>query len=459
MQGFGFLPYQIKYYKDTSRFKIVEKSRRIGFTYIQAFEDVIDCASQDRGTDVWFSSADITAAKEYIKYCGMWAETLNIAAKDLGEVVLEGEKDIKVLSIEMANGKRINALSSNPKQFRSKGGKVVLDEFAFHDNQDALWKAAFATAMRGDKIRVISTYNGKSNLYYRMVDDVKTGRDTGWSLHTVTIYDAINDGLLKSMGMDDTVANREQFIRECKVAAKTTEAFEQEYNCNPSDEGSAWLPYGLITPCQSSTAGKAEKCGNNVCYVGMDVGRHHDLSVIVVGEMVGDVLWIRKILRMKNMKYSDQHKILDGVYRQFRIVTGKFDSTGLGDAFVEQAAERLGSTRVQAVKFTNASKHELAICIKQVFEDVAIRIPAADVALREALHAVKQTTTATGSAPKFDAEHTDMGHADEFWAVALMVSASLNNNREYAYTPVRSQDDTPRNTPYGQGFKANRGIL
>ena len=67
-----FLPYQTAWLNDPARLKIWEKSRRIGATYVQAFEDVMDCA-KEVGCDVWFTSADQATSKEYIHYCADWA--------------------------------------------------------------------------------------------------------------------------------------------------------------------------------------------------------------------------------------------------------------------------------------------------------------------------------------------------------------------------------------------------
>ena len=90
-----FLPYQVKYLKDSSRFKILEKSRRIGGTYMQSFEDVTDLLRDKNLPAVYFSSADLTAAAEYIDYCAKWAKIYDVAAKNHGLVVLDGEKNIK----------------------------------------------------------------------------------------------------------------------------------------------------------------------------------------------------------------------------------------------------------------------------------------------------------------------------------------------------------------------------
>ena len=89
-----FLPYQMRWLDDNSKVKIWEKSRRIGATYVQSYEDVRDCVKRTVPA-VWFSSADESAAREYIDYCKQWATLFNIAAKDLGEQILDKEKDIK----------------------------------------------------------------------------------------------------------------------------------------------------------------------------------------------------------------------------------------------------------------------------------------------------------------------------------------------------------------------------
>ena len=186
MTGF-FLPYQAEWINDKSRYKIIEKSRRTGMTYAQSWEDVEDCLTS-RVPAVWFSSADESAAKEYMEYCQHWAKAVNVAAiKSIGNEIINRET---VTTLHFNNGTKIVALSSNPKAFRSKGGKVVLDEFAFHDNAIELWRAAkpSITSMKGlFPLRIISTHNGKGCLYYQFLEDAKKGK-LPWSVHYVDIY-------------------------------------------------------------------------------------------------------------------------------------------------------------------------------------------------------------------------------------------------------------------------------
>ena len=141
------------------------------------------------------ASADESAAREYIDYCKQWATLFNIAANDLGEQVLDKEKDIKAYVIQFSNGTKIHALSSNPKGFRSKGGKVVLDEFAFHNNPAELWKAARPCITWGYPLRILSTHNGQSCLYYKFLDQVERGK-LKWSHHKTPIQLAVAEGLV-----------------------------------------------------------------------------------------------------------------------------------------------------------------------------------------------------------------------------------------------------------------------
>ena len=208
-----FLPYQIRWLKDQNKIKIWEKSRRIGATYIQSFEDVEDCVNK-KVPSVWFSSADESAAKEYIEYCAHWSKLFNtISVEYIGDEILDENKDISTKVIRFNNGTKIYGLSSNPKQFRSKGGKVVLDEFAFHENAGELWKAARPVITWGFPLRILSTHNGKTCKYYQFVEDVKR-KKLHWNIHTTPIHLAVNEGLAdKIMGRKLTLKRKTYLVR------------------------------------------------------------------------------------------------------------------------------------------------------------------------------------------------------------------------------------------------------
>lgn len=243
-----FLPYQTNWINDKSLIKIWEKSRRIGATYIQAYEDVYDCITK-AVPDVWFSSADMTAAREYIIYCEKYAKVFDAGARSIGEIVINKDKDVKAFCIEFSNGTRINALSSNPTQFRSKGGKVVLDEFAHHENPEELWTAALPCITWGFPLRILSTHKGKESLFNRFVQEVKTGKKA-WSLHKTTIYDAVEQGLAdKVLKKELTDEGRETWIESIKENAFDENTWLQEYCCEADSDTGGKVVKKFINDC------------------------------------------------------------------------------------------------------------------------------------------------------------------------------------------------------------------
>lgn len=230
-----WLQYQKDWLVDKSRIKIWEKSRRIGATYIQSYEDVTDCITK-QVSEVWFSSKDETSAKLYIQYCEKWAKIYNYVFKNSGKVIIDEKKGILAECLRFSNGTVIYALTSNPTQFRSKGGKIILDEFAWHDNPDELWRAAFPCITWGFPIRILSTHNGTDCLYYDFVDKCKN-KEMNWSLHTTTLQDAIDVGLvdkiLKHPATQEEKDEFKNFIHDNCFDEKT---WLQEYCCEASTD-------------------------------------------------------------------------------------------------------------------------------------------------------------------------------------------------------------------------------
>lgn len=414
-----FLPYQLRYLEDTSTFKIVEKSRRIGFTYVQSYEDTREAAMGK--WDVWFSSADESAAKEYIQYVEQWAKVLNIAANSLGEVVISKDKDIKALSVEFASGKRINALSSNPKAFRSKGGKVVLDEFAFHEQGRALWKAATPARLWGFPIRVLSTHNGKSCMYYQIVEAAKKGKNNA-NLHTITLMDAISDGLVdKILKRKASEKEVQDFIDECRSIAGDEDAFMEEFMCVAIDENSAFMPYDLIAKVEVDAETLLWPEGHfgevvGDLFLGMDIGRRKDLSVIWVIEKIGPVMFTRARVIMEKTRFRSQRETLYHYLSHPRMRRACIDETGIGMQLAEEAEEDFGKFMIEKVTFSSAVKRELAFGLKKEVEETLFLIPSSPQT-RQDWHSVKRTVTVAGN-ERFEGGN-EAGHADEFWAAAL----------------------------------------
>lgn len=419
-----FLPYQIRWLQDESKIKIWEKSRRIGATYVQAFEDVQDCINK-KVPAVWFSSADESAAKEYIDYCEFWVKYFHAIAKSRGEVIIDSDKDIKALVIEFSNGTKIHALSSNPKGFRSKGGKVVLDEFAFHNNPDELWKAARPCITWGFPLRILSTHNGQNCLYYKFIDQVEKGT-LDWKHHKTPIQVAVAEGLVdKINGKKTTKEEQEAWIKNEKDNCFNEYTWLQEYCCVAVDEACAFLPYDLITTCELDDILKPLKEVKNDLFVGVDIGRKKDLTVIWVLEQIENILYTRAVIELEKMPFAQQEEILHEVLSHRFMRRDCQDSTGLGMQMAENAQVKFGKYRVEPITFTNKTKEELAYTLRTHFENRTVFIPKRHE-IREDLHSIRKITTTSGNI-RFDADRSDNGHADRFWALALALYAVSGN--------------------------------
>ena len=425
MKNNYFLPYQQRWLDDKAKIKIWEKSRRIGATYVQSYEDVRDCINRSVPA-VWFSSADESAAKEYIDYCEKWVKLFHATAKRLGEVIIDNEKDIKALVIEFSNGTKIHALSSNPKSFRSKGGKVVLDEFAFHNNPEELWKAARPCITWGFPLRILSTHNGQNCLYYKFIDQVLKGK-LNWSHHKTPIQLAVSEGLVdKIYQRKTTLQEQEDWMVNEKDNCFDEYTWMQEYCCIAVDEASAFLPYDLIATCELNDILRPLEDIKHDFYVGVDIGRRKDLTVIWVLEKIENIKYTRLVIELAKMPFQKQEEILHEILSHKLFRRDCQDDTGIGMQMTENAQVKFGKFRVEGVTFTNRVKEDLAYRLRTEFENKTVFIPSKHE-IREDLHSVRRITTASNNI-RFDADRSDNGHADRFWALALALHAADNGS-------------------------------
>lgn len=409
---------------DKSSIKLWEKSRRIGATYVQAYEDVLDCATR-AVPEVWFSSADESAAREYIEDAERWTRMLDAAARFLGRVVIDSERDIKAFVIEFANGTKIHALSSNPSAFRSKGGKVVLDEFAHHESAERLWAAARPCVTWGYPMRIISTHSSPTSLFARFCDAIRGGT-LGWSLHTVDIYTAVAEGLLdKILGRGTTEAEREGWLADLRANCLDEDVWLGEYCAKPSGSRDSFLSLELIrsAECEGCTEPSPEDARRSL-YLGMDVGRARDLSVIWVVEKRAGVLHTVEVSAMERAPFHEQRTALWRFLSLPSLRRAAIDATGIGMQLAEEARERFGRGRVEEVHFTQSSKEELAFSLRSLMEEGRLFIPK-QREIEEDLHSVKKATTTSGNIRLGVAPSHKGSHGDYFWALALAVHAAL----------------------------------
>lgn len=441
-----FLPYQEKWIKDTSRLKVMEKSRQIGLSWSTAYPLVERTASATARYDQWVSSRDEIQARLFLEDCKMWAQVFNLAAEDLGEVVIDPKEKLTALVLRFASGRHIYSMSSNPDAQAGKRGGRVLDEFALHKDPRKLWTIAYPGLTWGGQMEVISTHRGSRNFFNTdlVVEAREKGNPKKVSLHRVTLEDALNQGFLFKLQQalhedaEQQAMDEQEYFDFIKSGTADEESFLQEYMCIPGDDDAAFLEYDLIASCEYPQGENWEidlaeaRTGKRELYAGLDIGRTHDLTVLWVVERLGDVLYTRKIIELRKMSKPDQEKVLWPWIACMRRTC--FDYTGLGIGWGDDAQKKFGEYRVELVTFTGQVKERLAYPVRGAMEDMKLRLPYNPI-VRADLRAVTKTTTSAGNI-RFTAERTTEGHADRFWALALAKEAASTPAVEIDFTPA-----------------------
>jgi phage FluMu gp28-like protein len=458
------LDYQAKWVRDRSRLKLMEKSRQIGMTWASAYEIVTTTSLVDAQFDEWITSRDEIQARLFLDDCKAFARLLNIGAEYLGEKILD-DKGNSAQVLQFANGRRANSMSSNPDAQAGKRGGRKIDEFGLHKDPRKLWAIAYPGITWGGSLAAWSTHRGSATFFNELIQEVKhKGNPKGISLHTVTLQDALDAGLLYKLQLklpaDDArmAMDEADYFDFIKAGCADEESFLQEFMCVPADDAGAFLSYELIdgikykpTERWEYTMAELAACKNPL-YLGGDIGRVKDLTCFWVNEHLGGVHFTRKLVKLQNCTFEAQEHALYELLALPSMRRACIDNTGIGRQLVERAQARFGTYKVEAVTFTGAVKEELAYPARAAAEDKSARIPD-DRTITAAFRSIRKETTAAGNI-RFVAERNESGHADEFWAWALSLHAAKTSG-----TPGNFHRFGPTQASRARSSRRERTIL
>lgn len=426
------LPYQAAWVRDDARLKIAEKSRQIGWTWATAYGLTSRKSLKGARLDAWISSRDEIQARLFLEDCKGFGSMLNLGAHDLGEKAIDDSGHTAYV-LALANGLRLHSMSSNPDAQAGKRGDRVLDEFALHPDPRKLYSIAYPGITWGGSLEAFSTHRGSGNFFNHLIREIRErGNPKGFSLHRVTLADALDQGLLYKLQAKLPADDERQEMDEAayydfiRAGCADEETFLQEYMCEPADDASAFLPYELIDRCRYPAGEDWEwtladaTAHRDELYYGLDIGRVNDLTSLCLIQIRNGIAHIRRRIDLQGVSFSEQEATLYPWMELCR--RGCIDATGLGMQFAERAAQRFSAYRAEAVTFTPAVKEELAYPVRTAFEDRAVRIGFADDKLVTDLRAIKKEVTASGNV-RFAADRGAGGHADRFWALALALHA------------------------------------
>lgn len=445
------LPYQRDWVEDLSRFKVGLMARQTGKSFGTAGESVLDCQIHEakKSKTTWVTlSAGERQALEWLRKAKEWCEAYDLALADVREERDSTEALLKSAEIEFPNGSRIIAIPANPNTARGYSANLTLDEFAFHEQPDAIWRAIYpsiSNPLRGQyKIRIVSTPNGRGNKFADLCEKgviLKPGEvlpKGKWSLHKVDIHTAVARGL----PLD---------IEELRAGLDDADGWAQEYECLFIDAASILLSYELLALAESPEASEtigADYWTTSTPFpldLGIDFGRKKDLTVCWAGESVADLHITKEVLVLDRMSTPDQVEHLAPRIRKARRVCLDYTGPGigLGDYLVKEFGEwkpqqdKFG--KIELCTFTNSLKQEIFPKLRMSFEARKERIPVSRV-IREDHHSMHRVVTPNGNVT-YRAPHTEDGHADRCTAHALYVRAASYPSNDFGFEDFSERED------------------
>ena len=398
-------PYQYDWVIDDSRFKMGMWSRQTGKSFATAAESTLAC--QINPGDTWVVlSAGERQALEWMEKAKQWAEAFKLVI-DSSDILRGSANALMTKSeIRFVNGSRIIAIPANPDTARGYSANLVLDEFAIHERSFDIWAAIYPSItnpLTGEKkLRIVSTPKGRGNKFADL-----WAHNTNYSKHKVTIEDAVSMGLPVD-------------IEQLRAGVDDPDIWAQEFMCDFIDSSSVLLSYELIGKCESEAIVDPGDCP---LYIGMDVGRSKDLSVIVSLAKLGDVYYMVDCQELVKTPFHDQLEVLiqKCLENKHRLRGCSIDATGIGAMLAEEARRKIGCV-IEEFKFTSSSKSEIYTVMRRQFEERAVRIPV-NRNLREDLHGI-QKNVSTGGNISYSAPRSADGHSDRASALALALHAA-----------------------------------
>src|SRR3990167_4366391 len=384
------LPYQRQWLIDSSRFRIANKARQVGWSTVVGLEALIQAAYKHRQQII--VSASEKNAQEVLGYAKGWLELANFCGCEL-QTGVDSQTELSI-----AGSQKILSLPQNPRTIRGFAGDVYLDEYAHHRDAKEIYTSVFPSTTRGYRLSVVSTPLGESGEYHKLWSG-----PNDYSRHRTTIHDAVRDGL----AIDVEAIRRNMYA----------ESFRQEYECEFIDESTSYFPYELLVACTGPMP--AEHTGNH--YLGVDVGRRHDRTAISVVQQLGNAYYAYPVEVMARTEFAIQRAGIKQIWGERKIQRGAIDESGIGMQLAEDLRRELGN--IEPVTFTNAIKETLVVTVKRLLEARRLILPEDDKGLISDMHSIKKEITIAGNI-RYDAERSESGHADRFWALALAVHAS-----------------------------------
>lgn len=464
VKGAKWERHQLEFLNSSETLTIDVKSRQIGWSWNAAADAVAHSFTIPKSTCI-FLSVTQTEANEKIRYAGDIEDALD------KQVRLKRIIDNRT-EIEYENGSRIISHPCRPPRGKARA-RVYPDEFAHYPNSEEIYTALVPIITRGGVIRIGSSPLGASGKFWDIFTEnsqkypgFRRRKVPWWSLNALCTD--VNTALGDALGMSTFERVQVFGTSRLKLLYENMPLpdFQQEFECDWSDESVAWISWDELKPNQewdalgtliyedvvvTSDAPLQEaldaidsiafqiRAGHiaPMMFAGVDIGRRRNTTELVVISEESDELWPTRLLcTMDRIPFRDQKTVLKYALEHLPIELMFIDKNGLGMQLAEELEDEYPS-QVEGVQYGNAEKQEWAVTTKIRMQKKQCPIPLTR-RLAQQIHSIKKKVT-TGARVIFDTEANERHHADMFWAFATAHAASLESvGLEQGWNPVAS---------------------
>jgi len=343
-------PYQAALLADRNQRQLVLKARQVGITTAAAIRIAHECTFQPRSLAL-VVSRDQGAAQEVIRQVLGIMDELD----DPPVRVKEG-----MAEVELANGSRVVSQAATAKAGRGlRATSVVLDEVAFMEYAERIYRAASPTLSRGGRLTIISTPNGQSNLFYRLWQGQEGGE---WSKHRIHWRDC--------PAFDDAWYERER-------TRYTAEQWASEYECDFIQSGGGAFSPEDVDAMREGWLGLQPPQPDRRYVTGVDVGRRHDPTVIITLAVTALPYQVVAYERLLRAPYAQTQAAIDARAARYGGQTW-VESNSIGDPVIEGLSCRvrpfITSVKSKADILTSlvraVEQHELKCGVEQVLSEL-----------------------------------------------------------------------------------------
>lgn len=399
-------PFQQEYLQDQSIYKAMNKPRQCGISTTEA----ADCAweiTHVKGASILVVSKDKDAAANFLKYVQDFLVSAAETDPDLPAIGKQNEFKITVPSM----ASKIVAVAATKSAGRSfSGTRLVLDEAAYQQYAYQIFHGANATLAQTDgHIRVISTPNGRANLFYDIFDSPMDPRKPGLNLMGFKTFDfkwwdvPSYNPYYKQYKAAKTATERKHWIDKAKTGdwyrkqrpKYTKLAWEAEFEGSfDASEETVFNAQQLATTFKENYLPRlddplgvavkyfgAEPAAGHYYVTGVDVARKRDATCLITYDITEHPA---RLVEFKYIPagYADWPLIERSIrdtwarYNQSEIF---IDGTGSGDPL----ADALGDIIEEPIVFTLSRKQAMIEKTRLAMDNAEIIMPKIDQLYKE----------------------------------------------------------------------------